>query len=71
MPFAAQTHPRRLVYGLLVIYSWLVIARGLLSWVMLRYGRLEGKVTADNCARGRVLHDQAMQMEPYGVIRTS
>ena len=59
------------VYYLLVIYSWLIIARALLSWVMLRNGRLEGKVTADNCARGRVLHDQAQPMEPYGVIRTS
>jgi YggT family protein len=27
-----------LVYYLLVIYSWLIIARGLLSWVTLRYG---------------------------------
>ena len=27
-----------LVYYLLVIYSWLIIARGLLSWATLRYG---------------------------------
>jgi uncharacterized protein YggT (Ycf19 family) len=26
------------VYYLLVIYAWLIIARGLLSWATLRYG---------------------------------
>jgi hypothetical protein len=33
--------------------------------------RLEGEVTADDCARGGALHDQAMPMGPYDVIRTS